>query len=158
MAESRIYKEIEEIYIDPPDNVSAGPINDDDIFHWEAVITGPEETDYKNGVFLLDIQIPKEYPYKPPTCIFKTKIWHPNINPEYGTICITILKKENWNPSMNISNVLLSIMLLFYKPNFEDPLNFKARREFKENPEKYKEKVKQWVKDYSGKKNTIIKY
>lgn len=154
MAESRIYKEIEEIYLDPPDNISAGPINDNDIYHWEAVITGPEETDYKDGVFLLDIQIPKEYPYKPPNCIFKTKIWHPNINPDSGSICITVLKQKNWNPSMNISNVLLSIMLLFYKPNFEDPLNWDARKEFKANPEKYKEKVKQWVKDYSGKKNT----
>ena len=154
MAESRIYKEIEEIYLDPPDNISAGPINDNDIYHWEAVITGPEETDYKDGVFLLDIQIPKEYPYKPPNCIFKTKIWHPNINPDSGSICITVLKQKNWNPSMNISNVLLSIMLLFYKPNFEDPLKWDARKEFKANPEKYKEKVKQWVKDYSGKKNT----
>lgn len=153
MAESRIYKEIEEIYIDPPDNISAGPIKDDDIFHWEAVITGPEETIYKDGVFLLDIKIPPEYPYQPPNCIFKTKIWHPNIDPNDGSICITILKQKNWNPSMTISNILMSIMLLFYKPNFGDPLNGKARDEYKENPEKYKEKVKQWVRDYSGKKN-----
>ena len=154
MAESRIYKEIEEIYIDPPDNVSAGPINDNDIFHWEAVINGPEETDYKDGVFLLDIIIPTEYPYKPPTCKFKTKIWHPNIDPNSGAICISILKTKNWNPSMTINNILLSIMLLLYKPNFDDPLNSTASDEYKDNPEKYKDKIKQWVKDYSFKENT----
>lgn len=154
MAESRIYKEIEDIYIDPPDNISAGPKNDDDIYNWEAVITGPEETDYKDGVFLVDITIPKEYPYKPPSCVFKTKIWHPNIDPNSGSICITTLKQKNWNPSITIGDVLLSIMLLFYKPNFDDPLNSQAKKEFKENPEQYKEKVKKWVKDYSGKKNT----
>jgi len=154
MSESRIYKEIEEIYLNPPDNVSAGPINDKDIYHWEAVITGPEETDYKDGVFLLDIQIPKEYPYTPPYCRFKTKIWHPNIDPNDGYICITTLKKEHWNPSLTISNILMTVMLLLYKPNFEDPLNFDAKNEFIKSPAKYKEKVKKWVKDYSFKKNT----
>lgn len=153
MTESRIYKEIEDIYVNPPDNISAGPINDDDIFHWEAVITGPEETDYKDGVFLLDIIIPRQYPYKPPYCKFKTKIWHPNIDPDNGYICITTLKEKFWNPSMTISDILYTIMLLLYKPNFGDPLNGKARDEHKENPQKYKEKVKKWVKDYSSKKN-----
>ena len=154
MAESRIRKEIEEIYLDPPENVSAGPIDDKDIYHWEAVITGPEETDYKDGVFLLDIVIPKEYPYKPPKCVFKTKIWHPNIDPDSGSICITVLKTKFWNPSMTIANILLSVMLLFYKPNFKDPLNWDARNEYEADKEKYKQKIKQWVKDYSGKKNT----
>jgi len=153
MAESRILKEIEEMYMNPPDNVTAGPINDKDIFHWEAVITGPEETDYKDGVFLLDIVIPKEYPYKPPKCTFKTKIWHPNIDPDTGYICITTLKQKHWKPSMNISEVLYTIMLLFYKPNFDDPWNGAAKRESK-NPNAYKEKIRKWVKDYSFKKNT----
>jgi ubiquitin-conjugating enzyme E2 D/E len=153
MTESRIYKEIEDIYVNPPDNISAGPINDNDIFHWEAVITGPEETDYKDGVFLLDIIIPPQYPYKPPYCKFKTKIWHPNISPDSGSICITTLKEKYWNPSMTISDILYTIMLLLYKPNFDDPLNGKARDEHKENPQKYKEKVQKWVKDYSSKKN-----
>jgi ubiquitin-conjugating enzyme E2 D/E len=93
MAESRIYKEIENMYIDPPHNVTAGPIDDNNIRHWEATIIGPEETDYSGGVFLLDIQIPEEYPFIPPTCKFKTKILHPNISPD-GEICINILKKK----------------------------------------------------------------
>ena len=154
MADSRILREIEEIYMDPPDNVSAGPINDNDIYHWEAVITGPDDTDYKDGVFLLDIIIPKEYPYKPPTCKFKTKIWHPNIDPDNGYICITTLRQENWNPAMSISDILNTIMLLFYEPNFADPWNGKAKNEYIDNKIAYSEKVKKWVKDYSFKKNT----
>jgi ubiquitin-conjugating enzyme E2 D/E len=153
MSESRILKEIEDMYIDPPDNVTAGPIGDD-IYHWEAVISGPEETYYKDGVFLLDILFPKEYPFKPPIVKFKTKIFHPNINPDTGEICITILKDYNWNPSMTINNILLSIMLLFYKPNFGSPLNSKAKTLQKDSPKEYEETVKKWVKEYSGKKNT----
>lgn len=153
MTEARIHKEIEEIYLDPPDNVTAGPINDNDIYHWEAIITGPDGTDYKDGVFYLDIIIPKEYPYKKPYCKFKTKILHPNINPTTGSICISILKDENWNPSLNISNILLSIMLLFYKPKFDDPLNSEARRMYNKSPTEYSNTVKKWVREYSGKKN-----
>ena len=154
MAEARIYKEIEDIYLNPPDNVTAGPINDKDIYHWEAVITGPEETDYKDGVFLLDIQIPKQYPYTPPICRFKTKIWHPNIRPEDGYICLTSLEKKNWKPSLTISYILMTVMLLFYKPDFTSSLNTRAEQEFIESPAKYKETIKKWVKEYSFKNNT----
>ena len=48
----------------------------------------------------------------------------------------------------------MTIMLLLYKPNFDDPLNWDAKDEYIKTPEKYKEKVKKWVKDYSFKKNT----
>ncbi len=138
MSETRIMKEIEEIYNDPPDNVTAGPINDNDIYHWIATIEGPEDTDYKDGVFILDIQIPKEYPFKPPVCKFKTKIYHPNINKDNGNICLNILKPEQQNPSLSISNSLLSIMTLLTIPNFKSPLNSEASELFKKSESEYK--------------------
>ena len=156
MSETRILKEIEEIYRDPPDYISAGPINDDDIYHWEATIYGPEDSDYRNGVFLLDIKIPKEYPFKPPTCRFKTKIYHPNINPDNGNICVNILKSYNWNPSLTISNILMSLMVLLYTPNFKSPLNSKARDLHDKNESEYKQTIQKWIKDYSGKENINI--
>ena len=152
MSETRIMKEIEEVYRDPPDNVTAGPI-DDDIYHWKATIEGPEYTDYKDGVFILDIKIPKEYPFKPPICKFKTKIYHPNINKENGDICLNILKSYNWNPNHSISNILLSIMTLLSKPNFDSPLNSEARELYKKSEKEYKERVRQWVKNYSALEN-----
>jgi ubiquitin-protein ligase len=45
-------------------------------------------------------------------------------------------------------------MLLFYKPNFKSPLNRKAFIMHRYSPTEYEEKVKKWVKDYSGKANT----
>ena len=43
---------------DPPENICASPANDNDPFHWEVVIVGPEETPYAGGVFFLNIRFP----------------------------------------------------------------------------------------------------
>jgi len=48
--------------------------------HWKAYIEGVEDTPYKGGLYQIDIIFPIEYPLKPPTMIFETKIWHPNVN------------------------------------------------------------------------------
>ena len=154
MSETRIMKEIEELYRDPPDNVTAGPIDEKNIHHWIETIEGPDDTDYKNGVFILDIQIPKEYPFKPPECKFKTKIYHPNIDKDNGSICLNILKPEQWNPSLSISNILLSIMTLLTIPNFKSPLNSEARTLFEKSESEYKARVREWVKNYSSLENT----
>ena len=148
MSETRIMKEIEELYRDPPDNVTAGTIDEKYLYHWIEKIVRPDDTDYKNGVFILDIQIPKEYPFKPPICKFKTKIYHPNINKDNGNICLNILKPDKWNPSLSISNVLLSIMVLLAKPKFDSPLNGEARDLFYKSEKEYKERILKYVKNY----------
>lgn len=149
MSETRILKEIEEIYRDPPDFISAGPINDKDIYHWEATIFGPDDSDYKGGVFLLDIKIPKDYPFSSPKCYFKTKIFHPNISAYNGDICISTL--STWNPSLSISNLLMSILVLLYNPNDSSPKNTEAANLHKKQNGEYRKKVQEWIKEYSGK-------
>jgi len=63
-----------------------------DFKHWKGYILGPEDTVYQGGVYQIDIQLPPEYPYKPPKMKFETKIWHPNISSQTGAICLDILK------------------------------------------------------------------
>jgi ubiquitin-protein ligase len=81
---------------------------------------GPEESPYAGGIFFLDITFPVEYPFKSPKVIFRTRIYHCNINSN-GSICLDILK-DKWSPALTISKVLLSICSLLTDANPDDPL------------------------------------
>ena len=142
----RLTKELQEIRKDPPLNISAGPINDN-LFEWEAVLLGPSETPYEGGVFILNIHISKDYPMKPPNILFKTKIYHPNIN-STGAICLDILK-SNWSPSLTISKLLLSICSLLNDPNCDDPLVPDIAKEYKQNYDLFVKNAKEWTQYYA---------
>ena len=143
----RIQKELEEIQKDPPANCSAGPV-DDDLFHWQATIIGPEDSPYHCGVFLINIHFSSDYPFKPPKCQFLTKIYHPNINSQ-GGICLDILK-DNWSPALTISKLLLSICSLLTDPNPDDPLVIDIAEIYKKNRELYIEKAKEYTLFYAS--------
>ena len=115
----RIKKELEELNLTPPTNCSAGLISDD-IYKWQATIIGPEDSPYSGGIFALNIDFPIDYPFKPPRIMFKTPIYHCNINTN-GSICLDILK-DKWSPALTISKALLSICSMMDDPNPNDPL------------------------------------
>ena len=147
MSQKRILKELKDLEKDPPSNCSAGPISDDDFYHWRANIIGPEDTPYAGGLFWLNIHFPTEYPFKPPKVTFDTKIYHPNINSN-GSICLDILKNE-WSPALTISKVLLSISSLLTEPNPDDPLMPDVARTYKGDRVKYDETAREWTHKYA---------
>jgi ubiquitin-conjugating enzyme E2 D/E len=143
----RLQKELLDMQKDDTPNLSAGPVNDN-LFEWEAVILGPIGTPYEGGVFNLNISIPSNYPFKPPTVIFKTKIYHPNINSS-GSICLDILKTQ-WSPALTISKILLSICSLLADPNPNDPLVPEIANLLKTNLEVYNQTAKEWTNIYAS--------
>tara|TARA_B110000967_G_scaffold206319_1_gene252761 strand:+ start:221 stop:667 length:447 start_codon:yes stop_codon:yes gene_type:complete len=144
MSINRISKELEEIIKDPPTNCSAGPIDKEDVYKWEATIIGPEATPYSGGLFKLIIDFPSNYPFKPPKVRFQTKIYHPNINGS-GGICLDILK-ENWSPALTISKVLLSICSLLDEPNPDDPLVMEIAEKYKHDRVMYDLIAREWTR------------
>ena len=117
---ARLKKEMKDLINNPPCNCSAGLVNDDNFYIWQATIMGPSESVYEGGLFNLKIEFPQDYPFKPPKVQFVTPIYHCNISSN-GSICLDILK-DQWSPALTISKILLSICSLMDDPNPKDPL------------------------------------
>ena len=143
----RILQEIKELQNNDSDNVTAGPVSEDNIFCWSATLIGPKDSPYEGGIFLLDIRFPDDYPFKPPKINFQTKIFHPNIN-SGGSICLDILNSQ-WSPALTLSKTLLSISSLLTDPNPDDPLVSSIANMYKSDREKYNEEAKLWTTKYA---------
>ncbi|KVI10301.1 Ubiquitin-conjugating enzyme, active site-containing protein [Cynara cardunculus var. scolymus] len=135
MASKRIQKELKDLQKDPPASCSA------------ATIMGPSESPFAGGVFLVSINFPPDYPFKPPKVSFRTKVFHPNINSN-GSICLDILK-EQWSPALTISKVLLSICSLLTDPNPDDPLVPEIAHMYKNDRAKYEATARAWTQKYA---------
>ncbi|CAJ0953835.1 unnamed protein product [Ranitomeya imitator] len=57
--------------------------------------------------FKLLIEFSEEYPNKPPTVRFASKMFHPNVYAD-GSICLDILQNR-WSPTYDVSSILTSI-------------------------------------------------
>jgi len=143
----RIQKELIDLGKDPPDNCSAGPIDEKDQYHWQATIMGPDDSPYTGGIFFLNIHFPTDYPFKPPKINFTTRIYHPNINSN-GSICLDILK-EQWSPALTITKVLLSLSSLLTDANPDDPLVPEIAQIYKTDKAKYEATAREWTRKYA---------
>jgi ubiquitin-protein ligase len=149
----RISREFENLQKDNPYGFSMKQLKDDDPYNWNAIIPGPEKSDYESCKYLLSVHYPFEYPFSPPVIKFISPIFHPNVS-ESGDICLNILKKDDgWSPVLSISKVLLSIQNLLMEPNPESALNIDAVLEKKKNPEEFKKKINNMYE-----KNNIISF
>lgn len=117
----------------------------------EVILEGPVETSYHGGSFLVKITIPEEYPFRSPSIGFDTKIFHPNIDENSGSVCLDVLNQV-WSPLYDISNVVEFFLpqLLTY-PNPNDPLNNFAALLYRNDKVKFQKKVHEYVEKYGVK-------
>jgi ubiquitin-conjugating enzyme E2 D/E len=143
----RIQRELEDLIASPLDTCTAGPVNEADLFLWEATLIGPKDSPYEGGLFQLGIVFPPNYPFKPPKVYFKTKVFHPNINAQ-GGICLDILK-DQWSPALSIVKVLLSISSLLTDANPRDPLVPDIARLYVEDRAEFDRTAREWTQKYA---------
>lgn len=95
------------------------------VFRWKGSIRGPEGTPYEGGRFILDVTVPPSYPLAAPSFRFVTKIFHPNVHPKTGEICVDILKSA-WSPAWTLQSTCRAIIVLLAHPEPDSPLNCDA--------------------------------
>ncbi|CAF5067741.1 unnamed protein product, partial [Rotaria magnacalcarata] len=57
--------------------INATPV-DNDMRVWNALIDGPSDTCYEDGLFTLRMEFTDTYPLTPPNVRFTCKMFHPN--------------------------------------------------------------------------------
>lgn len=157
----RLMAEYKQLTLNPPEGIVAGPVDEENFFEWEALITGPEETCFEGGVFAAKLTFPPDYPLSPPKMKFTCDIFHPNIYSD-GRVCISILhapgddpmgyesSAERWSPVQSVEKILLSVVSMLAEPNDESAANVDAAKTWRDNRARFNEIAHQTVRKSLG--------
>ncbi|MFX1519593.1 MAG: ubiquitin-conjugating enzyme family protein [Promethearchaeota archaeon] len=115
-----------------------------DIRKWRGFILGTEL--YEGGVFEIEIEIPRQFPFAAPQVKWLTETWHPNIYRE--KVCVGILGKD-WSPSNSLVDVIETLRILLAAPNPTNPLNTAAANQMQNDLERFKKTIKDYIERYA---------
>ena len=111
--------------------------DESNLYKGYAIIFGPSDTIYENGVYFFEFDFPKNYPFSPPKLNYLTNDGSTRFNPNLyrsGKVCISILntwRGEQWTSCQTISSVLLTLITLFHnKPLLNEPGITERHRDF----------------------------
>jgi ubiquitin-conjugating enzyme E2 M len=104
--------------LDVPKHLAKLNRDDKDPFNFSFVLT-PDSGYWKGGMYEFKVQVPSDYPYKPPIVRCIDKIYHPNIA-YTGEPCVNALRP--WKATNTIQMVLFGLLFLFTDSNPNDVL------------------------------------
>ncbi|XP_039281576.1 ubiquitin-conjugating enzyme E2 L3-like [Nilaparvata lugens] len=110
----------------------------------------PATHPFNLGAFRIEITFPAEYPFKPPQLIFKTKIYHPNVD-ENGNVCLSIIRPDNWKPATRLSQIIDSLVALIDNPDAEHPVREDIAKDYIKDRNKFLKDAEQFTKNHSEK-------
>lgn len=125
---NRMHKDLAKLYkAPPPDCILDTGDDDSDGLSSLAALTfyllGPESTAFHGGAWKVRLVIPNDYPRSAPKAFFVTKIFHPNVQPSTGEICVDTLKRD-WSQDVDLIHIILvSIWIFGY---LDDERNWKT--------------------------------
>ena len=135
--------------------------NDRDFFHLDlskenqnilnVTILGPPNSVYRQGVFAVQLKIPEAYPFRPPSVIFKTKIFHPaayrNGHEVYFSLMLT--DRDNWSPAFKIKDVIFAVYCSLNSPDLENYCSFEVNFKKLKDKGQFERIAKEWTKKYA---------
>ena len=105
---ARITRETQSLAKELPEGVISAVPHETNFRHFLIKMAGPPSSPYAGGVFNLELYLPEDYPISPPKVLFRTKIYHPNIDFLGRFYCRFLKKEENgWSPIFMIYTVLI---------------------------------------------------
>ena len=108
--------------------------NESNFLRAQAMIIGPKDSLYYNGILLFDIEFPSNYPFTPPSIKY-IKSNNIRIHPNFyvnGKVCLSILgtwSGPGWSSIMDISDVFITLQSLLdmnpiqHEPGYENIVN-----------------------------------
>mmetsp|Transcript_20807 Transcript_20807/g.24082 ORF Transcript_20807/g.24082 Transcript_20807/m.24082 type:complete len:149 (+) Transcript_20807:121-567(+) len=144
----RLSKELTALQKSPIPDVAIDIPSETDIHQWLITMSGPKSSPYHKGKFKITFIFPPEYPFKPPTIKFQTKIYHPSVDAATGEICSAILY-DDWGPTRNVKHCIEMLVNLLANPSADNPLQEEIAAMFREKPDEFEKTAKKWTKDYA---------
>ncbi|KAK3705394.1 hypothetical protein LTR37_013367 [Vermiconidia calcicola] len=146
----RIMKELAEVRTTPPQGCTIELGDENNFNSWDVTMEGPSDSPYSGGKFKILVTLPKEYPFKPPTVSFTTKIYHPNVsNDNKGSICLGMLRADEWKPPNKISDVLKLVRAVLAAPQPDDAVEAGIADQAKNDKKGFEKTAQDWTKKYA---------
>jgi ubiquitin-protein ligase len=145
--QNRISKELQDLSQNPPEGCHLELVADN-LYRWRAVVSGPVGSPYVGGRFELAIELPQNYPFRPPDVKFRTKIYHVNVKKEDGSLCADIFQ-NNWAPTLNMRYVIESVISILATPAPEHALEPEIAAEMMNSPAVFHQKAQEWVRNFA---------
>lgn len=153
-----------------------------DLAVWDCEIPGKRNSVWEGGIYHLKMEFPEDYPLAPPVCTFEPPIPHPNVY-RNGRVCTSILTMtpsashqaanedvENaassnggghdisiacyWDPSLSISEILVSIQYLMCEPNPFSPAQAEALMTYVHDRETYDAEARRFARESAKRKQS----
>ena len=90
-AQRRLMRDLRDLTQNPVEGINAAPVNADNIFQWNAILDGPEDSLFEDASFVLTLKFPHDYPNHPPDVKFVTKVFHPNICKKKNFVIVVVV-------------------------------------------------------------------
>lgn len=140
-------QELSKLETEPLDFIVSIETVDDDVFKWNCTISGPADSPYAGGKFVLRLDFPSQYPFKPPLLKFITPVYHPSVQTASGEVCQAII--GNWGPTLNAQHCLVTVFSMLQDPQADHPLEDSIAQQLAKKPKEFEKAAKKYTKEHA---------
>jgi len=106
----------------------------ENIYKWKITLLGAKDTPYADGIFLIELRFPNDYPESAPEILFLTPIFHMNVYPG-GRVCVNFI--YNWKSKTSVREILTKLYSIFYLINPNSPCDREQAELYKNDRDSY---------------------